>query len=154
MDEQAGKSEVALTEELNAIPGLSNARVVRPRRVEVDVDSKVVRDVFSELVKRRKHVHVSTIAGVDTRTSIQVVYLTVLDGIVTSIYATLDRDKPEIDTIKDIIPGARVYEREVYDMFGVMVRGNHEEELLVLPEDWPKGVFPLRKDVQPGGGDM
>ena len=44
-----------------------------------------------------------------------------------------------------IIPSATLYERELQEMFGIMVEGTPETERLLLPDDWPDGVYPLRK---------
>ena len=58
-----------------------------------------------------------------------------------------------------VIPGAVLYEREIQEMFGIVVEGIPDGRRLNLPDDWPDGVFPLRKDwthvrpeeVIPGG---
>lgn len=44
------------------------------------------------------------------------------------------------------IPSAVLYEREIKDMFGLLPDGNPDTRLLVLHEQWPAGVHPLRKD--------
>jgi Ni,Fe-hydrogenase III large subunit/Ni,Fe-hydrogenase III component G len=38
-------------------------------------------------------------------------------------------------------------EREVRDMFGLHPEGLPDERRLVLPDDWPDGLYPLRKDT-------
>ena len=71
----------------------------------------------------------------------------------------LDRDKlflllktdvdpadPTIDSITPLIPGADWAEREVRDMIGVHPVGHPDPRRLVLPDDWPEGVHPLRRD--------
>jgi NADH:ubiquinone oxidoreductase subunit C len=117
------------------------------------MDPKQVREVFAELHKRKGWLHLSTITGADMKDSLLAVYHVEIDKVLVSFFARLDRDNPEIETIVDIVPGVRIFERELWDMFGVMVHGNHSEDTVMLPDDWPKGVFPLRKDVKPGGGD-
>jgi len=144
--------EESLVAELNAISGLSGAHVVSARRVEADLDPLKVRDVFGALQAKRKYFHVSTISGLDNVKNMQVVYHVVLNNVVASLFATIDRNNPAIDTVKDIIAGVAAYERELYDMFGITVKGNESTSPLVLPDDWPKGVFPLRKDVKLDGG--
>jgi Ni,Fe-hydrogenase III large subunit/Ni,Fe-hydrogenase III component G len=44
------------------------------------------------------------------------------------------------------IPSAALYEREIRDMFGLICDGNPDMRPLVLHEDWPDGVYPLRKE--------
>lgn len=56
-------------------------------------------------------------------------------------------DDPKIDSITPIIPGANWAEREVRDFIGVEPVGHPDPRRLVLPDDWPEGVYPLRKEV-------
>jgi len=53
---------------------------------------------------------------------------------------------PSVASITNLIPSAGLYETEVSEMFGVRLR-NHPgaQEHLLLPDDWPKNVYPLRK---------
>ncbi len=44
------------------------------------------------------------------------------------------------------VPAAVWSEREVYDMFGLRAEGLIDDRRLVLPDDWPEGLYPLRKD--------
>lgn len=61
----------------------------------------------------------------------------------------IPRDKAEIDSIVDIIPGAKVLEQEAYDLMGVFFRGNpYLRKPFLLPEYMAKET-PLRKDWKP-----
>lgn len=57
---------------------------------------------------------------------------------------TADREKPMLHSVADIWHVAGIYEREVYDFFGIIFIGNPDMRRLFLSIDW-KG-FPLRKD--------
>jgi NADH-quinone oxidoreductase subunit D len=46
-----------------------------------------------------------------------------------------------------LLPGASFHEREVADLFGVTFEGHPNPGRLVLPDDWPSGLYPLRKDA-------
>lgn len=61
----------------------------------------------------------------------------------------IPRDEAEVPTICDVIPSASFYERELSEMLGVTVRGTPDPRRLFLPEAWPQGVYPLRKDFEP-----
>ena len=50
----------------------------------------------------------------------------------------------QIAAITNAVPAATLYEREVNDLFGVVFEGHPKPERLVLPDDWPQGVYPLR----------
>jgi NADH-quinone oxidoreductase subunit D len=46
----------------------------------------------------------------------------------------------------DLMPGSTFHEMEVNDLLGVEFEGNPNRGHLVLPDTWPEGVYPLRKD--------
>jgi NADH-quinone oxidoreductase subunit C len=57
----------------------------------------------------------------------------------------LDREKPEVPTIRDIHPGADWYEREAWELFGIDISGHPNLKTFLLPEDWEDG-WPMRRD--------
>ena len=46
----------------------------------------------------------------------------------------------------DRFPAAEIYERELIDLLGAKVAGLPEGKRYPLPDDWPAGEYPLRKD--------
>lgn len=58
--------------------------------------------------------------------------------------STADREKPMLHSISDIYAVAGIYEREVYDFFGIIFIGNPDMRRLFLREDWIG--YPFRKD--------
>lgn len=53
-----------------------------------------------------------------------------------------------LPTLCGLIPSATLYERELIEMFGVTITDTPSTEKLLLPDDWPDGVYPLRKSFQ------
>lgn len=45
------------------------------------------------------------------------------------------------------VPAAVWYEREAFDMFGLVAVGLPDPRRLVLADDWPENLYPLRKDA-------
>jgi len=54
----------------------------------------------------------------------------------------------KVPSICHIIPSATLYERELMEMFGITVEGTPDTGKLLLPDDWPDGVYPLRKSFK------
>lgn len=85
---------------------------------------------------------------VDWKTHFTMVYhlrsTTTLDNIVVKV--KLDRTNPEIITVCDIWRGAELFEREVYDLFGVIFLEHPDLRRLLLTDDWVG--YPLRKDYE------
>ena len=50
-----------------------------------------------------------------------------------------------LPSICAIIPAATLYERELMEMYGIQVVGTPDTSKLLLPDDWPEEVFPMRK---------
>lgn len=64
---------------------------------------------------------------------------------VLTLRVSLPYDPAEIPTVCNIIPSATLYERELIELLGVTVVGTPDTSRLVLPDDWPDGIYPLRK---------
>lgn len=64
------------------------------------------------------------------------------------LHTEVDPADPYIVSITPLIPGANWAEREARDMVGVHPIGHPDPRRLVLPDDWPEGVHPLRKDFR------
>lgn len=116
---------------------------------------EVKRETFKEAVKVLAGIHyphIAIIAGNDTGESIDLIYLfsiyygEIFKEISINIKVSLDRKKPSIESITDIIPGAQTTERETKEMFGVEFVGLPDMHNIFLPHDFPKDIFPFRKD--------
>ncbi|MCX8156812.1 MAG: NADH-quinone oxidoreductase subunit C [Verrucomicrobiae bacterium] len=55
--------------------------------------------------------------------------------------------RPQVPSISDVVPPANWAEREFRDLVGIEPVGHRYPKRLVLPDGWPEGVHPLRKDV-------
>lgn len=69
---------------------------------------------------------------------------------VVTLRVRTPRAAPTLPSVCAIIPSASFYERELSEMLGVTVVGTPDPARLFLPDDWPEGVYPLRKDLAGG----
>ena len=118
------------------------------KRVYVTVakpDAKeVVRFLFKDLGAR-----MSIATGIDTRAGIEILYHMALDkhDVMMTVKTIAEKPNPEIQSVTDFLPGAEWIEREVHEMLGVNFIGHPNLERLLLPDDWPEGVYPYRKQT-------
>ncbi len=62
------------------------------------------------------------------------------------VKSEVDVSNPTIFSLTDIIPGITWAERECKDLFGINFEGHPDPRRLVLPDDWPDSLYPLRKE--------
>ncbi len=72
------------------------------------------------------------------------------EKIYIALHTEVDADQPEVDSITPSVPAANWSERETRDMVGVVPVGHPDPRRLVLSDDWPQDLFPLRWDVEHG----
>jgi NADH:ubiquinone oxidoreductase subunit C len=93
--------------------------------------------------------YLSTITGVDLGIEageFELLYHFSNGAALATLRVRTPRDNPSVPSVCGIIPTATLYEREIIEMFGISVEGTPNTDRLFLPDDWPDGVYPLRKD--------
>ena len=69
------------------------------------------------------------------------------DTCVMQVRVEVDPKDLTFKSVSPRVPAAVWPEREVQDMFGLKAEGIIDNRNLVLPDDWPQGLYPLRKDT-------
>ncbi len=64
-----------------------------------------------------------------------------------TVEALIPQNDPTYPSVTRKVPAAVWYEREAYDMYGLVAEGLPDTRRLVLSDDWPEGIYPLRKDA-------
>ena len=106
---------------------------------------KVASYIFKDLGAR-----FSIASGLDARFHMEILYHFVLEDInlVVSLRVKLDKSKPEIDSLTPVFEAANWIEREIQEMLGINFKGHPDLRKLLLPDNWPKDVYPLRRDYK------
>lgn len=125
-------------------------RIPRQRRIFITVPAEKLEEILEFLKNRTEFDMLCTITGLDEGDELAMIYhLSRQDGIVINVRTSLPKDSPKIKTIIGIFPVAEYYEREVADLLGIVVEGLPEGTRYPLPDGWPDGQYPLRKDWKP-----
>jgi Ni,Fe-hydrogenase III component G len=89
-------------------------------------------------------------SGVDGREEMEILYHFTIEEIslLISLRVRLPKSKLEIDSLTCVFEGANWIEREIHELLGIDFKGHPDLRRLLLPDDWPEGVYPLRRDYQ------
>ncbi len=118
-------------------------------RVYIEVKPKVIRQlakyIFKDLGAR---FNIAT--GMDAREYMEILYHFIIEEInlLISIRVKLKKEKLEIDSLAAIFEGANWIEREIHELLGINFKGHPGLKRLLLSENWPKEVYPLRRDYK------
>jgi len=122
-------------------------RIQRQKRIFAEVPYENFLEVFEYAAKDLGFKFICTITGLDEGANLAFIYhVTRQEGITLNLKITVAKERPVIKTVTQIFPGADIYEREVMDLLGVKVEGLPAGKRYPLPDDWPAGEYPLRKD--------
>ncbi|OGS05865.1 MAG: hypothetical protein A3G41_07585 [Elusimicrobia bacterium RIFCSPLOWO2_12_FULL_59_9] len=71
-------------------------------------------------------------------------------GLFVTLEAEVPGAEPGYPSITPGVPAAHAFERENWEFFGLVPAGHPDFKNLLLHEDWPRGLYPLRKDSSQG----
>lgn len=138
-------------EKIEKAKALLGARLVEsanpvPHRVFLTVAAADLRSVFADLKAGLDQWYVSTVTGLDKGDVYEILYhFGDTSGAIT-VRTTIPKASPHLPSLCAVIPGLVLYERELQDMFGIVVDDIPDPRNLLMPDGWPEGNFPLRKD--------
>ena len=135
-------------------------------RLDVRLAPEYLLKAAETLLKMDKDFYLSTITGLDNLKpvdpntpapaavegsappddSLEALYHFSCKAAVVTLRVKVPRKAPSLPSICSLIPAATLYEREAMDMFGFEFSGTPNSDRLLLSDDWPAGVYPLRKD--------
>ena len=117
-------------------------------KAAIEVKAGTNRDAVKSLLEANKEAGIVALTGLDMGKKIGLMYHMCTNGVIVTIKTEIPKKNPKIATISDLIPGAQFHEREAADLFGVIFEGHPNPARLVLPDDWPENLYPLRKDAK------
>lgn len=126
----------------------------KPAENELQLRCLAPEDLRAEMQRLKDEEHfdfLETLTGMDWgEEGLGVVYTlwsTTKNKRVSLKTATTDRESPFLPTVSDLWDIANIYEREVFDFFGIKFLGHPDMRRIFLREDWTG--YPMRKDDKP-----
>ncbi len=142
--EKARNIELDMVKKFGFLEG--KFKITRSRRIFLDVPMENFMDVV-KYAKEKGFDWLCTITGLDVVESFQAIYhLTDKDGCLLNLKISIPKSNPVIKTITGIFESGVYYERELKDLLGIEVEGLPAGRHYPLPDNWPAGQYPLRKD--------
>jgi Ni,Fe-hydrogenase III component G len=128
--------------------------VSQPNPKQLDVKVKLLQELVPIVVALRvkRLGYLSAIVCLDLgpeANEMEVLYHFCPGDAIIALRVRIPRQGSTLPSLCDVVPGAESFERELREMFGIEITGLHTPDRLYLPDDWPDGVFPMRKDFDP-----
>ncbi len=120
-----------------------------PNRVYIEIKPESITSVASYIFKDLK-ARFNIATGADARRHMEILYHFTLEDInlLISLRVKLPKSKLEIDSLAPLMEAANWIEREIHELLGINFKGHPDLRKLLLSEDWPEGVYPLRCDYK------
>ena len=118
-------------------------------RVYIEIDAQALPEVATYLFRDLK-ARFNIASGMDTRSHLEILYHFSIEdlNLLISLRIKLDRENPIAPSLANIIKGTNWIEREIHELVGVSFEGHPDMRRLLLADEWPEGVFPLRRDYE------
>jgi Ni,Fe-hydrogenase III large subunit/Ni,Fe-hydrogenase III component G len=133
-------------------PLIQRADVPNDNRLFVFVDRSVMKYVCQHIFRELDARYVASIGSDDRPYSGNFLvahnFAFDKDHVLCSVLTQLPENDLNIDSITSMVPAASWAEREMRDLLGIEPVGHQYLKRLVLPDGWPEGHHPLRKDVR------
>lgn len=127
-----------------------DVKVHNPRRCYITIVTDSLVEVSDFLYNKLK-CRFAIASGLDSGEGLEIIYHFSDDlktGALINIKLLLPYKKPEVESLIQVFAGAEWIEREMHELLGIDFKNHPNLVPLLLPEDWPKGKYPLRKDFK------
>jgi Ni,Fe-hydrogenase III large subunit/Ni,Fe-hydrogenase III component G len=139
---------------VEALPGqVTGIRVARANELYCVLDRSAIRDLY-RVLSGTLGALLKLMVGTDRRQDqggfeIHYLFAHPKENWFLDAAVSVPAEKPAIDSLGTLCYPASRFEREIFDLFGVVPTGHADPRPLVRHGFWPKDYFPLRKDAKP-----
>ena len=121
-----------------------------PKRVYIEIKPESIMKMANYIFKN-VGARFNIASGVDMRYHMEILYHFIIEDInlLISLRVKLQKDKKlEVDSLAPSIEATNWIEREIHELLGINFKGHPDLRKLLLSDDWPEGVYPLRQDYK------
>ncbi len=128
------------------------AKKIKRTHIFVEIKREDFRKFMELLFEIQDYPHFAVISATDLGEQMELLYHFTIDygkqndEKTISLRIKLPKNDLRIETITDLIPGAMISEREIHEMVGVEFIGLKDTRHFFLPDNWPEGKYPWRRD--------
>jgi Ni,Fe-hydrogenase III large subunit/Ni,Fe-hydrogenase III component G len=147
------KNCASISEALNhRLPGrIASIRSARVNELHCRADGKAVRDLYG-VMSESFGAELILMIGNDRRAEqgtfeIHYLFAHAKENWFLDAAVPVAADDPVVDSLAAVCYPASRFEREIFDLFGIVPRGHPDPRPLVRHGFWPADYFPLRKDA-------
>jgi NADH-quinone oxidoreductase subunit C len=130
---------------------VKKTEVIDQYQIAFEVEKEDVHRLLS-MLKLEGWIQLSYLSAIDwiEENEFEVVYLLMNweEALHIQVRARIDRENPEMPSILPIFAGAKYYERECHEFFGIRFPGNPDYHKQLILEGWDD-MPPMRKDFDP-----
>lgn len=117
------------------------------KRIYIEVEKIDIVD-FAGFLFKELGARFNTATAADHPDDVEIMYHFDFDrlSLIVTLRTYVPKKKCEIESLVPVMNAAGWIEREMHELFGVEFKNHPDMRPLLLPDDWPKGKYPLRKE--------
>ena len=127
--------------------GYVTASIQRKHRIWAETPKEHFIEVLTFLKNELNFDSLCTVTGLDIGDQFQLIYhLAENSGVVLSLKENTPKTDPVFETGTNLYKGGILYELEARNLLGLTIHGIPDDIRYPLPDNWPEGQYPLRKE--------
>ncbi|MFO8235820.1 MAG: NADH-quinone oxidoreductase subunit C [Bacteroidales bacterium] len=125
------------------------AKTLREKRVNVQIKPESLTKVVEYLYKNLMYRFIIA-SAFQSKHGFEILYHFSDDksGNIINLHVILPEDKPEIESLANMLSGTNWIEREMHEILGITFLNHPEPEKLISDGNWAEGVYPYRKNFK------
>ena len=120
-----------------------------PKRIYIEIKPESLVNIANYIFRELK-ARFNIASGTDVRSHFEILYHFIIEDInlLISFRVKLSKSNPEVDSLSSSFEAANWIEREMHELLGINFKGHPDLRRLLLSDEWPEGIYPLRQDYK------